>query len=566
MQHATAFWGTEAAFSLFLVVLAVFIPLALWTMFRPVKSAGTRQASSTEVAPLLSASAPSQAHCKPGAAAIPSTTLPWLGNTLDMIKEAPRVHHWLAGLAQEFDGRPVRLQSPGRPDILLISTPEQFETVQKLQLDSFIKGPNLHEVLNELMGGGIFTANGANWKMQRQILVKLFSARTLRDHITPIIQKNTRTLLSILDCAQASATKVDLYHLLHQLMLDTFVELAFGIELECIAGSKKQMESTGRHHQPNPFEKAFNEGQLFSAQRFALPAFVWKLQRWLNVGNERKLRESIDVINKTAYDLIYKCMENRQQQREEPGKGVRHLVDMMLDVADAEGIDITPTQIRDMVVNSLVAGRDTTAETLSWVFHILNDQPRVVQAVREELHRAKLPVNSNASEPYIPTMEDVAGLPYLEATLREVLRLSPTAAFTVKHCAKDAWIPSGEDVDSGVFVRAGTDIALSPFAMGRLTRVWGPDANEFRPERFLDAESGKLLPMSPFRFCAFSAGPRVCVGQTLAMLQLKIILSSVLLHYDVTEVPGQDITYTSGITLPMKNPFWVIATPADSKQ
>jgi cytochrome P450 len=592
-QHAAAMqvhpwpWTSAPLGPVVSIVLALIIVLllllSLWFVWSSNgNSVARRSAAAAGIAPLPLDSAPSKSASKLlGDTYSPPTTLPLLGNLIDLAQHTERFHDLMAELAQQSDGRPVRLKLPGKPDMLMLSTPAQFEAVQKHQLDNFVKGDSLHYLLLDLMGDGIFTVNGDKWKRQRQILVRLFTARSLRDHITPIIRKNTRTLLSILDrvASQVSEGKakeatgvVDLVEMMHQLTLDSFVELAFGVQLGGLASMEQaQDQQEAPETIGHRFQRAFDTAQFLMARRFMSPSFEWKLKRWLNIGSERRLRDAMAVVNEMAYGLISKCIELRQPSQSqptataeasEPGRQ-KHLVDLLLDVADAEGLDFTPTQVRDLVVNALVAGRDTTAESLCWTFHLLHQHPRVVAALRDELRRAKLPIGGDQSEPYIPTMDDVQALPYLEATIREGLRMYPPASFTVKHCIKDSWLPTDDkkhDAGTGTFVPAGTDVAVSVYAMGRLPRVWGSDAAQFRPERFLDETTGKLLPMSPFRFSAFSGGPRVCVGQALAMLQVKLVLVAVVARFDISELPGQEVTYTSGITLPMKNPLRVRAT------
>ncbi|RLN93619.1 hypothetical protein BBJ28_00017397 [Nothophytophthora sp. Chile5] len=142
-------------------------------------------------------------------------------------------------------------------------------------------------------------------------------------------------------------------------------------------------------------------------------------------------------------------------------------------------------------------------------------------------------------------------LPYLEATIRELLRLLPPVPFTPKRCIRDTVFPDG------TFVPAGTDVGLAYLTTARLTSVWGPDAASFVPERFLDPETGKLLEKLPTKLTAFNPGPRVCVGRNLAMLELKTVVACLLGRFRVIEEPGQTIVTGTSITYSMKNPLMV---------
>ncbi|KAG3084388.1 hypothetical protein PI125_g19520 [Phytophthora idaei] len=103
---------------------------------------------------------------------------------------------------------------------------------------------------------------------------------------------------------------------------------------------------------------------------------------------------------------------------------------------------------------------------------------------------------------YTPTVEDINKVPYLEACIRELLRLYPPGPLITAHCIKDTVFPDG------TFVPANTDISIALFSCRRLASVWGEDALEFKPERFIDNET---IPMTATKFAALSAGPRICV-------------------------------------------------------
>jgi len=178
---------------------------------------------------------------------------------------------------------------------------------------------------------------------------------------------------------------------------------------------------------------------------------------------------------------------------------------------------------------------------------MLSENPNVETRLRSELltHMPKLVKDPE----YVPTAEELSGVYYLEATIRELLRLLPAGPLIATHCVKDTVFPDG------TFVPKHTDIGIAFYTIGRLTNVWGEDALEFKPERFLDAETGEVLKMSSTKFCAFSAGPRVCVGRNLAFLEMKIVIANILSRFHLVPEPGQTPAYTQGITLGMQNPL-----------
>ncbi|KAF4038637.1 Cytochrome P450 [Phytophthora infestans] len=250
------------------------------------------------------------------------------------------------------------------------------------------------------------------------------------------------------------------------------------------------------------------------------------------------------VIDKFLMGTIVGAME-RHQHGDRSVK--RDIVSIILDTMETSGQTITPGDIRDIVFAGMIAGRDTTADALSWLMHTLHNNPRVARKLRKEI-LAALPKFAE-SESYVPSIDEVQGLPYLEATIRELLRLKPSVPTIPYHCTRDTVFPDG------TFVPARTGVMLSLYAMARLENVWGPDAASFVPERFIDAETGDLVQISPTPFVTFSAGPRVCAGRTLAMLELKLVATCVVARFHLEEADGNDVTYSRGASLGMKNPL-----------
>ena len=88
-------------------------------------------------------------------------------------------------------------------------------------------------------------------------------------------------------------------------------------------------------------------------------------------------------------------------------------------------------------------------------------------------------------------------------------------------------------LSDGTFIAGGSTVSLPMYALGRMPHVWGPHAAEFQPERWIDAQTGKLISVSAYKFVAFNAGPRLCLGKNLAMLEIKLIVATLLSKYTV---------------------------------
>jgi cytochrome P450 len=201
----------------------------------------------------------------------------------------------------------------------------------------------------------------------------------------------------------------------------------------------------------------------------------------------------------------------------------------------------------------VIAGRDTTAQALSWAFYRLclhkNIQDLVRKEVLEEVKKAHGAANNDKFTIAL-SYECLQQMKYLEAFCMEVLRLYPSVPKEAKSAFNDDTLPDGTKVMKNDIV------CFTPWIMGRSTLLWGDDALDFKPERFFNAPKP-----SPFIFTAFQAGPRTCLGQNFAMLEMKCVLARLLLCYDFTlaEDPTK-VTYENSLTLPIKGGLQVTVT------
>ncbi|KAG7402217.1 hypothetical protein PHYBOEH_003476 [Phytophthora boehmeriae] len=471
-----------------------------------------------------------------------SPGLPVVGHTLDMVHNADRFLDWLLELCQSTGGKPFMLRLLGRSDLLIDADPDHHEQILKTQFDNFIKGDQFYEMLVDVAGPNVVLIDGERWKYQRKILVSLFSTRVLREHMMPIVQKHTHILLNIFQKAAVGQKPIELGELMHQFTLDSFAEIGFGSELGSL--------ESGEEH---PFGKAMDNALHIAAARRMVPMWLWKAKRWLNVGSERQLRESIQVMDTLVMGIISDGIAKHQRGHadinEDDRRTHRDIVSIILDRMHADGQPVEPSEIRSIALLSLIAGRDTTANAVCWILHMLHEHPRVEEKLRAELLQ-KLP-KSATSDDYMPSMEELQDLPYLEATISENLRLLPIFPYTSRQCIRDTIFPDG------TFIRAGTVLGLPHYALGRLKSVWGEDAAEFIPERFLDSKTGKVLDLPAATSSAFGAGPRICVGRRLATMEMKLLIACIVGRYHLVELPGQSVRYKLALSLTMKDPLMV---------
>lgn len=191
--------------------------------------------------------------------------------------------------------------------------------------------------------------------------------------------------------------------------------------------------------------------------------------------------------------------------------------------------------LRDTILNLLLAGRDTTGSALTWFFWCLSQHPSILNKIRNEIKFVG-EINSNSINKMV----------YLHGAICESLRLYPPVPWQHKRSTKPDILPTGHRVDPTVRV------VFNLYAMGRMPFIWGEDCLEFRPERWVRANHG-IKHEPSYKFLAFNAGPRTCLGKEMAFMQMKMVAAKLIKRYDFEVVEGQRVKPALSIILHMKN-------------
>jgi len=412
------------------------------------------------------------------------------------------------------------------PLIRMCPDPKVVQHIFKDNFANYVISERRIERFKELSGNGILAVNGAAWRPQRKAASHMFTANFLKGPVMEASHEHLATLMHILEANCASEKYFDSQDLFMRYMMDCFMQLSFG-ECENILKSEQLPE----------FLDALQDVQSMLRTRFVQP--WWKISRFLNVGPEKKLRKLMAVLDNKAYEIIRR---RRQKQMTE-----KDLIGCYLNQAAKDGEVLSDVFLRDMVLNFLVAGRDSTATLLSWVFYELQRNPDVEAKVLQEIDEA-VGTLSSRDEPYTRVeFSQIQNLPYLEAVLYETLRLYPPAAIELRQAVEDDVLPNG------VRVPAGTSVDYSPWLYGRSKYLWGPEPLKFDPSRF---SAPNTLP-DQWELPVFNAGMRICLGKGLALLEAKLVIATLMQKYVVRMKPGHDTSYALFPVLGFKHGYVV---------
>ncbi|CAK9148484.1 unnamed protein product [Ilex paraguariensis] len=436
------------------------------------------------------------------------------GTIFNQLINFNRLHHYMTDLAGKY--KTYRLISPFRNEIYT-ADPVNVEYILKTNFENYGKGELNYINLKDLLGDGIFTVDGDKWREQRKVSSHEFSTRILRDFSSKVFRKKVAKLADIVSEAATSNQIMDIQDLFMKSTLDSIFKVACGVELDSMCGSSEE---------GSKFSNAFDDASAVTLWRYV--DILWKIKKALNIGSEAELKRNIKVVDDFVFKLIRSKTEHMHKSQDDSSLKKEDILSRFLQLSEVD-----PRYIRDIILNFIIAGKDTTATTLSWFIYMLCKHPAIQERVAQEIEEA-----TNMKE--ITNIGDFADrlseealekMQYLHAALTETLRLYPAVPVDAKMCLSDDTLPDGFNV------RKGDMVAYQPYAMGRMRFIWGDDAEKYRPERWLD-ENGSFKQESAFKFTAFQAGPRICLGKEFAYRQMKIF-SAVLLHFFVFKL-GDD--------------------------
>lgn len=463
---------------------------------------------------------------------------PVAGTVLNQLINFPRLHDYMTELAGKY--RTYRLLGFFRSEVYT-SDPANVEYMLKTNFANYGKGLYHHSILSDIAGDSIFTVDGESWQHQRKLSSYEFSTKTMRDFSHAVFKTNAVKLARIISEAVTCNQAVEIQDLFMKSSLDSIVRILLGIELDTMRGTNEEGIR---------FSYVFNEANEFTLYRYV--DFFWKIKRFLNIGSEAVLRNHIKVIDQFMYKLIKSKMDEVHKSEDELPLKKKDFISRLLEMKETN-----PKYIKDMGVNFIIAGKDTVATALSWLFYMLCKYPRIQEKIAQEVREAtNVKDNSSVDELAASfTEEALDKMQYLHAALTETLRLYPAVPVNAKVCFSDDTWPDGFSVKKGDMV------AYQPYAMGRMKFLWGDDAEEFRPERWLD-ENGIFQHESPFKFTVFQAGPRICLGKEFAYREMKIF-SAVLLGNYIFKLSEKKtgVNYRTMINLHIDGGLYVLASP-----
>ncbi|PUZ40430.1 hypothetical protein GQ55_9G423300 [Panicum hallii var. hallii] len=469
---------------------------------------------------------------------------PVVGTVFHQLYHVRRLHDYHTDLFRKR--KTFQLLTPAGRRQIYTCDPAVVEHILRTNFANYGKGAFNYENMTDLLGDGIFAVDGDKWRQQRKMASYDFSTRALRDFSGAVFKRNAARFAAVVSGAAASERPVEFQGLALRATMDSIFTIAFGLDLDTLGGSGEGTR----------FAAAFDDASEFTLLRY-VNAF-WKAMRFLNVGSEAALRGRVRVVDEFVYKRIRDRAQELSDGKAQDPDSRQDMLSRFIQAATNESGTVDYKYLRDIILNIVIAGKDTTAGALAWFLYMACKHPEVQEKIREEATRATGASETATAEEFAQSLTDEAlnKMHYLHAALTETLRLYPSVPLDNKQCFGDDVLPDGSSVSKGDIV------FYVPYAMGRMEYLWGADAEAFRPERWLDGDGGEFRAQSPFKFTAFQAGPRICLGKEFAYRQMKIF-AAVLLRsfaFRLRDGEGATVSYRTMITLHIEGGLHLTAT------
>ncbi|KAJ6355987.1 hypothetical protein OIU78_004167 [Salix suchowensis] len=419
--------------------------------------------------------------------------------------------------------------------------PSNVAYMLKTNFKNFPKGKYFRDRFRDLLGDGIFNADDELWREHRQVVkAEMHSSRFIEHSLQTMQDLLHQKLLKLTEKLVKSGDSFDLQEMLLRFTFDNICTAAFGVDPGCLALDFPEV----------PFAKAFEKATELTLFRFLVPPFIWKPMKFFGIGYEKALKEAVGIV----HDFAEKTVKSRRDEAWIRKHGslcsqsdlLSRLIEIEYTGGQGKKLRFPDKYFRDLCVNFILAGRDTTSVALAWFFWLVNSNPEVENKILREINDIlSLRDETRTENEIIFTMEELNKMVYLHAALSESLRLYPSVPIEVKEVAEDDVLPDGS------IVKKGARVFYCIFAMGRMDSIWGENCLEFVPERWI--RDGKFVAENQFKYAVFNAGPRLCLGKKFAYMQMKMVAASVLLRYSVKVVEGHDASPKMTTTLYMKN-------------
>jgi cytochrome P450 len=382
--------------------------------------------------------------------------------------------------------------------------PDDIEYVISTNAKNFIKSRNQRSPLfQRLVGNGLLTSEGEVWKRQRRLAQPAFHRQRINAYADTMTDYAERMISTWQD-----GDVRDIHRDMMRLTLEVVVKTLFNADVSADADKVGRVLS----RIVTPFA-----GQA---------TLKWILDNRLPTATHRLFNQDAREIDA----IVYRIIDERRRSGQDEGD----LLSMLLKAHDEDGSEMSNKQLRDEVMTIFLAGHETTALTLSWAWYLLAQNPEAERKFHTEL--------AEVLGGRLPTMEDLARLKYTEMIAKECMRLYPPAYALGREAVEECEI-------GGFRVPAGAQVFMFQWSTQRDARFFA-QPKEFQPERWTEEFTNSL---PKYAYFPFGGGPRACIGNYFAMMEIVLLLATIGQRFRFSLVPDHPVSLMPAMSLRPKD-------------
>ncbi|CAG9771773.1 unnamed protein product [Ceutorhynchus assimilis] len=447
------------------------------------------------------------------------------GNTLDYIYGSTGVLRGLMDSLKQY-GETI-VVNPGSFDWAIITIDYDFN---ELLFSSavHIQKPTQYDFLHGWLGQGLLTSYGAHWKNHRRVITPAFHFSILQDYISIFNAVGDKFIEKLKN--EVGKDSMEISKIVSLCTLDVICEAAMGVKINALEEeNSKYIKSVKTLCSIMP-ERAFSP----------LNPFFYPLT--LNYFREKR---ALKVIHKLVEEVISKRIEDHRRMKNIGSTdltdefGVRKrkaFLDLLLE-SSIDGKLLSMQELRDEVNTFMFEGHDTVSSAITFSLLMISEHPEV----QDKLIKEQLEIFGSNLTSVTPTYKELNEMKYLDLVIKETLRLFPSVPYFGRRLAQDTEF-------KGNLYPKGINVMIFPFAFHRNPKYF-PEPEKFIPERFVDLSS-----KYPYAYTPFSAGPRNCIGQKFAMLEMLSTISKVVRNFKLAPArPQHQIQLAAETILISKN-------------
>lgn len=441
--------------------------------------------------------------------------LPLLGNALQI--KPNRIQETIEAWAEKY-GCPYRL-SLGKQKVVVISDADMIRQALKERPDRFRRFRQLEDLSQEMGINGLFPAEGLDWQRQRRAWMQALNFHQVKPFFSSLT-KTTERLKKRWEKAAENGEPIDVQADLMRFTVDVTTEFAFGHATNTL----EQDDDVIQRHLGNIF--------YMLNRRLSIPVPYW---RWFKLRVDREFDASLIAVREFASTMIADAREriaNNPELAKHPG----NLLEALLVARDEDGSTYSDDEIFGNTLVALLAGEDTTANTIAWMMHMLSIHPDTQSKLQSEVDAAL------GNDLLWSRLEDGARLNFLDAVSSETLRIKPVAPLIFLCTNKDVML-------GNLQLPANTNVILALRHLSTSEESYS-DANTFKPERWIENSKARIENMAPM---PFGGGPRMCPGRNLAQMEIRSVVAMLARNFEIEPYDDREVSEIIAFTMSPKN-------------